>query len=101
MPSDCRHLRVFLKAFIELCSRRRAGLDPALKQALCSIIAEMDREKLPSFENLLEFEKIFSRIVSPDPHLKYLHCVLKGFRERKYRFFSPDPVRPALAKAAS
>lgn len=93
MPSDCRQLRLFLKAFVELCSRRRSGLDPALRQALCSILTELDGDKVPPIETLLEFEKIYNSLASTDPHLKYLHCVLKGFRERKYR---PLPLTPAV-----
>lgn len=91
MPSDCYQLRLFLKGFVELCSRRRNSLDPEIENALRSIISELEGEKVPSKENFLYFENSFERLDTKDPHLRYLHCVLKGFRERKYRSFPPAP----------
>lgn len=91
MPSDCNQLRLFLKVFIELCSRRRTGLDPDIERALMSIIGELEDEKTPALEKLLCFEAAFEKLRPRDPHLRYLHCVLKGFRERKYRLSGAKP----------
>lgn len=99
MPSDFNQLKLFLKVFIELCARRRTGLDPSVEKALRSIIFELEDEKTPALENLLDFESAFARLETRDPHLRYLHCVLKGFRERKYRSSAASPLSPVSRQA--
>lgn len=90
MNSRLNQLRLFLKVFIELCGRKRSGLHPSIKKTLQAIIAELEEEKTPALENLLDFEKTFDRIESKDAHLRYLYSVLKGFRERNYRSTASD-----------
>lgn len=96
MPSDCDQLRLFLKGFVEICSRRRNSLDPDIENALRSIISELEDEKVPSEEHFHHFENAFEKLNTRDPHLRYLHCVLTGFRQRKYRSSYFDPGSPAF-----
>lgn len=90
MNSKLNQLRLFLKGFIELCSRKRSGLHPSIEKTLRAIIAELEEEKMPALENLLDFEETFECMESKDAHLRYLHSVLKGFRERNYRGSAAD-----------
>lgn len=85
MNSRNTQLKLFLKGFMELCARRRAGLHPSIKKTLLAITAELEKDKTPALENLLDFENKYERMEQNDAHLRYLHCVLKGFRERSYR----------------
>lgn len=85
MNSKSNQMRLFLKGFIELCSRKRSGLHPSLEKTLQVIISELEEEKMPALENLLDFEETFECMETKDAHLRYLHSVLKGFRERSYR----------------
>lgn len=85
MNSRNDKLRLFLKGFIKLCAKRRSGLHPSIEETLLAITAELEQDKTPALENLLDFEKKYERVEQNDAHLKYLHCVLKGFRERSYR----------------
>lgn len=96
MPSDCDQLRLFLKGFVEICSRRRNSLDPDIDSALRSMISELEDEKVPSLETFHYFENAFDRLNTRDPHLRYLHCVVMGFRDRKYRSSQSSPPSPAL-----
>lgn len=96
MNSRLDQLRVFLKGFIDLCSRRRSGIHPSIEKALHAIIAELEEEKTPSLKNLLDFEEMFDCMESKDAHLKYLHSVLKGFRERNYRDSAAGPANSPL-----
>jgi hypothetical protein len=96
MNSKFNQLRLFLKGFIELCSRKRSGLHPSLEKTLLTIIAELEEEKMPALEKLLDFEEIFECMESKDAHLRYLHSVLKGFRERSYRDSTTKPASRAL-----
>ncbi|CAG1066780.1 hypothetical protein BAC1_02413 [uncultured bacterium] len=88
MNSRNDQLRLFLKGFMELCARRRSGLHPSISKTLLTITAELEQDKTPALENLLDFENKYERMGQNDAHLRYLHCVLKGFRERTYR---PSP----------
>ncbi len=88
MNSRNDHLRLFLKGFMELCARRRSGLHPSIAKTLLTITSELEQDKTPALENLLDFENKYERMGQNDAHLRYLHCVLKGFRERTYR---PSP----------
>lgn len=85
MDSKFNQMRLFLKGFIELCSRKRSGLHPSLEKTLQVIISELEEEKMPALENLLDFEETFECMETKDAHLRYLNSVLKGFRERSYR----------------
>lgn len=96
MNSKFDQLRLFLKGFIELCSRKRSGLHPSLEKTLQAIIAELEKEKMPALENLLDFEETFECMESKDAHLRYLHSVLKGFRERSYRDSITEPSSRTL-----
>ena len=90
MNSRLNQLRLFLKGFTELCGRRRSGIHPSIEKTLQAIIAELEEEKMPALENLLDFEETFECMESRDAHLRYLHSVLKGFRERSYRASAAD-----------
>lgn len=96
MNSNLNQLRLFLKGFIELCGRRRSGLHPSIEKTLQTIIAELEEEKMPALENLLDFEETFECMESKDAHLRYLHSVLKGFRERSYRDSIAEPSSRTL-----
>lgn len=96
MDSKFNQLRLFLKGFIELCYRKRSGLHPFLEKTLQTIIAELEEQKLPALENLLDFEEAFECMESKDAHLRYLHSVLKGFRERSYRDSITQPSSRSL-----
>jgi|GEM_PF-6081517 hypothetical protein len=88
MNSRNDKLRLFLKGFMELCGRRRSGLHPSIAKTLLIITSELEQNKTPALENLLEFENKYELVGQADAHLRYLYCVLKGFRERSYR---PSP----------